>query len=1298
MVETLQVNGRPRLSIRPIRDGAVVALVLFLVALVSILTVRERAAIAYRQEVDSHLLDMAHAVASMIDGDLHQTLVSPEQDGSEVHQQLIKPLHELLKVVPSVRYAYTMALIDNKAHFILDTPSPFTPDEQVGGVMELYEDADEALLAALREGRATITKQFYSDQWGTFLSAYVPLRNSAGDQIAVVGIDMTAEDYLAGLAGMKRSALLAVAAAAVLSILGGFAAFRVRLGSKRDRDAKERLIQQLRQQKIIVENSNAVLFRWRAAEGWPVDTVSENVCQFGYTAEELLNGRVLFATMVHPDDLERVAAEVQEHVARSHATFEQEYRLISRDGGVRWIYDRTTVERDDEGKATHFQGVVIDITERKISEFRMQRLLADLRERAKETRVLVEALSLMNASRIGRDELLRAITNTLPAAFLYPDATAARIRCGDDEFIAGCFDSASHSLQETFTCADGTLGCIEIAITDAVRSGSDGELFLAEERQLVRTVAESLKSHLDRMRIEDQLRQQKIIVDNSNTVLFRWRIADDWPVETVSENISQFGYNADELLRGAVRFRDIVHPDDRTRAESEVLAYLEGHSDSLDQEYRIVCRNGDVRWVYDRTTAERDEHGAITHIQGIVIDVTDRKLAEIALRESEVRLHRIASQVPGALYQFRIAQDGTRSFPFISNGIRDLCGISPMDTIENSSIIMQQILPEDVDRVEELIQESAQTMMPWRAEFRIRHIDGSVRWIGGNSIPEREPDGSILWHGLIIDITDRKIADEKLRRSQQFLKSTLDALSAHIAILDGEGTIIEVNEAWRSFAEQNRLATDSFAVGTNYLATCESAVGPCADEAVDAAAGLRKILSGEKEQFDIEYPCHGPDQPRWFIARATHFSIDATRYAVVAHENITSRKLAEQHLERAKDAAEAASRAKSLFLANMSHEIRTPMTAILGYTDLLMESANDPALVREHVSTVRRNGEHLLSILNDILDISRIEAGRLPIHLEPHSLVELVNTIGSLMQARAAAKSIDFSIELVDAVPETIVTDPMRLRQILINLVGNAIKFTEQGGVRVRLRSGHVSNNARRIAIEVIDTGVGLTPEQQRRLFTPFTQADESTTRRFGGTGLGLAISQKLAHMLNGHISLQSEAGRGSTFSLEFTANIPEGVQLIEGEWPTAMQQDNASTAPASHHQAFDGRILLAEDGADNQRLISHVLRKAGAEVTIVDNGEDAVAVALDAEKRRSPFDLILMDMQMPRLDGYEATRKLRSAGYERPIIALTAHAMSGDRERCLAAGCCNYLTKPLNRDVFLQAVAAAMGIPARAA
>ncbi len=412
----------------------------------------------------------------------------------------------------------------------------------------------------------------------------------------------------------------------------------------------------------------------------------------------------------------------------------------------------------------------------------------------------------------------------------------------------------------------------------------------------------------------------------------------------------------------------------------------------------------------------------------------------------------------------------------------------------------------------------------------------------------------------------------------------------------------------------------------------------------------------------------------------------------------TNRELSEANAK-----ATAATQAKSEFLANMSHEIRTPMTAILGYTDILASPDSSADERNEAAQVIRRNGQHLLTIINDILDISKIEVGRLMLDPHPYSPIQLIGEVASLMRVQAIDRGLALHISYDTPIPESVYVDPTRMRQIILNLVGNAVKFTEKGCVNIRIRytrqvsltdTSHQADadaaETGLLQISIQDTGIGIKPECIKDLFQPFWQADHSMTRKYGGAGLGLNISRRLAQVLGGDITVASESGVGSTFTLTVRVNEAQNVRLIlptEALQYTEKHKNDAiqkSTSSAIKPLLYK-KILLVEDGPDNQRLISYILKQAGAVVTVAENGRIGVDKAWEARESGQPYQVILMDMQMPVLDGYAATRELRERGYDEPIIALTAHAMTDDRKKCIMAGCDDYATKPIDKAKLVQ-------------
>ncbi|PAY17547.1 hypothetical protein CKO51_21025 [Rhodopirellula sp. SM50] len=390
--------------------------------------------------------------------------------------------------------------------------------------------------------------------------------------------------------------------------------------------------------------------------------------------------------------------------------------------------------------------------------------------------------------------------------------------------------------------------------------------------------------------------------------------------------------------------------------------------------------------------------------------------------------------------------------------------------------------------------------------------------------------------------------------------------------------------------------------------------------------------------------------------------------------------------------AQLANESKSEFLANMSHEIRTPMTSILGYAELLTDLVEDEKAAG-YLATIRRNGHFLLGIINDILDLSKIEAGKFEIDSERFDPARVIEDVRSIMEVRAYEKGLKLDVDYCGPIPQYIESDAKRLKQILINLVGNAIKFTKRGSVAIVVESANLSDTGKplttstesQLRIRIKDSGIGMTPEQQTRLFKPFSQGDSIITQQFGGTGLGLAISQRLATMLGGKISVQSKINGGSTFTLSIkTGDVVEATEVR----PTGERQLDTDTTSSSSVR-LNAHVLIVDDRRDIRFLSKHIIDKAGGRVTEAEDGVLAIESVKQATERGETFDLILLDMQMPNMNGYETARQLRQLGYAGPIIALTADAMQGDMNKCLEAGCNDYLSKPINKSMMLEKIAA---------
>ncbi|MGE3182157.1 MAG: response regulator, partial [Phycisphaerae bacterium] len=551
---------------------------------------------------------------------------------------------------------------------------------------------------------------------------------------------------------------------------------------------------------------------------------------------------------------------------------------------------------------------------------------------------------------------------------------------------------------------------------------------------------------------------------------------------------------------------------------------------------------------------------------------------------------------------------------------------------------------------------------------------GNRRWVRAIGNPELSNGKCVKLWGAFQDISTQRRANDELRAVKERLRLFVEHTPAAVAMFD---TGMHYLAASRGWYEQYNLQE------SNVLGRCHYDVFPTLPgrwKEIHQRVMSGEVHSSERDSFERE---NGETTwVRWQLCPWKDAD-DEICGLIMFTEVINKQIEHENKLSEAKRQAEEANIMKSEFLANMSHEIRTPMTAILGYADLLDadgDLAKNPLQAADAIRTIRSNANHLLTIINDILDMSKIEAGRMTIESIETSPVRILEDVASLMRARASEKNLELSVRYDTPIPEIIRSDPTRVRQILINLVGNAIKFTNVGGVTIA--ASYAPEN-RRMTFKVIDTGIGMTAAQREIIaqFKAFHQGDGSMTRRFGGTGLGLRVSSSLATKLGGGITIESEAGKGSVFIVTVDAKCSAETSLIvPSEMESSAQRavENMNAARNLPTPTLHGlNILIVEDGPDNQRLISYYLRKAGARTAIAENGRIALNMLNQEE---SNIDLVLMDMQMPEMDGYSATRELRRSGFMRPIVALTAHAMEGDRQKCLSAGCDDYLTKPIDR------------------
>jgi PAS domain S-box-containing protein len=611
-----------------------------------------------------------------------------------------------------------------------------------------------------------------------------------------------------------------------------------------------------------------------------------------------------------------------------------------------------------------------------------------------------------------------------------------------------------------------------------------------------------------------------------------------------------------------------------------------------------------------------------------------------------------------------------------------LLGYEPGSVEPSQDAFLARLHPDDRSRERAEFEAAKREHRDFETEYRVIWPNGEAHWLQGRGRFTYDEAGNVEHlFGVIIDIDRQKQTERELREAHARLGTLADQLRSVAEATPG--TLF----TWR---QPNEGPPAYLFVGPHLRET--HGFSP-EDIAADPLVLLKHMHPDDVEGFRREteeaartlsmwhsqFRHHHPEKGEVWIeifARPVADSEGLTWHGI-AHD-ITERKRIEGDLRAARSRAEAADQAKSEFLANMSHEIRTPMSAILGYADILRTRLQAPEDL-QYLQTIYNSGRYLLEIIDDILDLSRIEAGRLELRHERVRPDELVLEVQSLLSLRASTKGLALEVEIEGPLPQTIATDRTRVRQILINLVENAIKFTESGGVRIVVQ--HLPGDT--IRFDVIDTGIGIRADILDSLFMPFTQADSSLTRRFGGSGLGLSICRALSRKLGGDVTVATTEGAGSTFTLVIPTGDLTGIALVE-----AGRGAGPGRAPWEITAPLSCRVLVVDDHADMRLLGRVILEEAGAEVVVAVDGEQALAEAEAAAADSKPFDAVLLDLQMPVRDGYSTAAELRARGYEGAIIAVTAHARKEDQDRCLAAGCDDHVSKPVERARLVNLIA----------
>ncbi|MBD2204640.1 PAS domain S-box protein [Calothrix sp. FACHB-1219] len=1059
----------------------------------------------------------------------------------------------------------------------------------------------------------------------------------------------------------------------------------------------------------------------------------------GYTEDEIEENQQAFEELVHPEDLAAVQSALENHLQGATSVYEAEFRMRCASGIWKWIQTRAQIfERDEQGIPLRMTGTHKDITERKT----LEREIA-LRE--------ARLNAFFSGAPVGMDILdkqLRFVQINELMAEIHGKPQKNHIGRTIYEVVPQMAPFVAPFYKQVLLTGQAILN-LEVSIPSTKKPEIVRHFLVSyfpipgeDDRPLgVGTVMVEIS---DRKYAEQKLRlaneRLQYLLTSSPVVIYSSKISGDFGHTFMSENVkTMLGYEAREFLENPNFWLRHVHPEDVEYILSKFSLLFEQEYSSY--EYRFLHADGTYHWLYEQVRLIRDEAGKPIECVGYWADVNARKLAELALQASQQRYQLLAEASPACIFHTDV--DG--NVLYLNQRWTEITGLSLAESLRKAWT--KAIHIEDRRRVVNKWKQARAAKTGYKLEYRILRTNGAIVWVLSQCLPEIGDDGEIKGYiGTVTDITERKLAEEALKESAerekaiaqviQRMRQTLDLETIFAAttqelrqVLDcdrvavyrcdlesnGEFVSESVENGWISLLELQAkypnlklesdrgimtLLMNADILPNTDLSAEQNLTYQCIEDIYHAGFPPETINLLERFQAKayITVPILCGDKlwglltsyqnshPRQWKTEEINIAVQIGNQLGVALQQVqllAQTQSQSQALQAAVVAADAANRAKSEFLANMSHELRTPLNAILGFTQIMSRENSLSHEHQQHLAIINRAGEHLLSLINDILEMSKIEAGRSTLNISSFNLINLLNSLEKMLHLRAGAKNLELIFEYAPNIPQYIQTDESKLLQVLLNLLGNAIKFTHQGSVILRvystaLEAAENPPHPSRIFFEVEDTGLGIAPQEINLLFEAFGQT-ETGRKSQQGTGLGLAISRKYVEMMGGDITVTSILGEGSkfTFDIEIHPASASEIQL----------QATKSVVIGLEPPHKEYRILVVDDAAESRLVLVQLLTSIGFKVWEATNGEEAIALWQEYQPQ-----LILMDMRMPVMDGYEATRVIKATESQNPpaqqqtiIIALTANAFEEQRAAIIQAGCDDLINKPFREEILLE-------------